>query len=142
MEEPELLPFHLVSLTGPEHLALMEIPVSDVPTWVAQDSTVEHPRNEVDPTLIDEPHVPGIIAALSPQAFLPEGEERPRALTHPDEPEVVDTDSEDRALARHLPVAWEWCPCVRNERDLALLCYVRQLVETIVDTDVRIEIED
>ena len=90
MEEAEGFAFDFVALVGPCDLAFVEVPVSDVPTRLSHDLTVEHSGNEIDPPLVDEAHVACVVARFAQQTLLPVVEERPGLMSHRDETEVVD----------------------------------------------------
>src|SRR5579871_3401954 len=86
-------------------ITMIEIPVGDVVSRVAQDEDLKQSWDKIDPTLVDKPHLFGIDIAFAAQADLPEVEQVVCRSGHGDEAEVVRARSENGRLIGHLAVS-------------------------------------
>jgi hypothetical protein len=120
--------------------ALVDVPVGDVESRVAQHRMLEQRRYLVDPALIGEQLLLGRDHGVLAQPLRPEVEKRLGTRANRDKAQVEDPGTHDDGLAWFLAVAWQRLQEVRRQHDSLRRGQLDHLGKGCEDLDVRVQV--
>ena len=80
----------------------------DIQSWILQYDVIEHPRDEINPPLVDEARVFDVDDAIPSQPVAPPVKETARPGGHGDKAQIENPCVENRGLVREPTVWFEW----------------------------------
>jgi hypothetical protein len=135
----------LVAIAVDFQLAGRQIPVGDVEPRVAEDVYARpNPRRQVDPALVDEATLLGVVEAVVLESLRPPVEQRVTCLAavEADESQVVGAGDKDVLFARLAVVAGKGCGDVGDEDHTVRAGAAVDLLDRVEEPNVRVEVGD